>query len=67
MRKEDIAKFKKSCEVAKSRNDNDKTSFEIRVFDYNTNNAFYKTLTKRNLLHQLKMLMEQMILEIGVN
>ena len=32
MRKEDIAKFKKSCEVAKSRNDDDKTSFEIRVF-----------------------------------
>ena len=44
MRKEDIAKFKKSCEVAKSRNDDDKTSFEIRVFDYNRNNAFYKTL-----------------------
>ena len=26
MRKEDVAKFKKSCEVAKSRNDDDKTS-----------------------------------------
>ena len=50
MRKEDVAKFKKSCEVAKSRNDDDKTSFEIRVFDYNTNNAFYKTLTKKEFI-----------------
>lgn len=50
MRKEDIAKFKKSCEVAKSRNDDDKTSFEIRVFDYNTSNAFYKTLTKKEFI-----------------
>ena len=50
MRKEDIIKFKKSCEVAKSRNDDDKTSFEIRVFDYNTNNAFYKTRTKKEFI-----------------
>ena len=50
MRKEDVTKFKKSCEVAKSRNDDDKTSFEIRVFDYNTNNAFYKTLTKKEFI-----------------
>ena len=50
MRKEDVTKFKKSCEVAKSRNDDDKTSFEIRVFDHNTNNAFYKTLTKKEFI-----------------
>lgn len=50
MRKEDVTKFKKSCEVAKSKNDNDKTSFEIRVFDYNTSNVFYKTLTKKEFI-----------------